>query len=64
MDDKDNIILTGEDEITIDIGSDTITLDSNSIDSNNYFYTSPYMTTGAVGASYSNITINTAAGSI
>lgn len=63
MDDKDNIILTGEDEITIDIGSDTITLDSNSIDSNNYFYTSPYMTTGAVGASYSNITINTAAGS-
>lgn len=63
MDDKDNIILTGEDEITIDIGSDSITLDSNSIDSNNYFYTSPYITTGAVGASYGNITINTAAGS-
>lgn len=67
MDDKDSVIINTDDTLTInvdDVLSDTISIDTSSMSSGNYFYSTngPY-SIGATGSngSYGNITINTAA---
>jgi hypothetical protein len=63
MDDKDTIILDSDDNISInvdDILSDTITIDTSSMDSSNYIYSnSGQFSIGAAGSTYGNITFNT-----